>query len=278
MAKIKPFRVNLVEEAGWKNWDFANSDGVSQWASDNAWDDWKNMDESTCYGYVEDLVGAALRKSEQRKVTKEDIGRICEQLKEDPNQLEAVKQAIMDTHTWAWEVAYMPNDQDIKRAIDRTAKVWEWDFSMGNFWELVLVDEVSDDPREWSPRGIWTTHKLYNDFVGRISYERKPGYYDRFLVFDLGESPAVQRLLGLLKENPEQGSAEELEEELNNWKEDYLKTFFSELEKWMQSVDPSFRWDLDPHWKSILKDKAHMGDVRREILEFLATPRKEEVE
>ena len=278
MPKLKPIRINIVEEDGWKNWDYAQTDGISQWSGDNAWDDWKNMDENTCKGYIVDLLQASMTKREQKKITEEDLDRICEYMQEDANNMESTSRAIIDAHTWAWEEAYTPEDLDIEKSMEATSRNWDWDFSMPDFWQLVLQDEPPEGPREWSPRGRWTIHSLFKEFVNRVSYERKEGYYDRFMIFDWGNSEPVQLLLEALKRHPDEGSRADVEEWLRGMADSYMREFFKALEDRMQNNDPSYKFDLDPHWKSMLKDKSTMKAVRDEIVGFLAQPKKEEVE
>src|SRR4029077_1350587 len=276
--KLKPIRINIVEEDGWKNWDYSQTDGISQWSSDNAWDDWREMDDETCQGYIVDLMEASMTKREQKKVTEEDLERICKELRKHTYDLETTLHAITDAHTWAWEEAYTPDDRDIEKAMETTARHWDWDWSMAKYWSFVLQDEPPEGPREWSPRGRWTIQSLFKEFVKRISYERKPGYYDRFMIFDWGNSEPVQLLLEALKRNPEEGNKADVEFELGGMAENYLSTFFKVLEQRMRDNYPSDAWDVTPHWKSMLKDKVTMRGVREEILKFLALPHKQEVE
>lgn len=280
MPKLKPIRINIVEEDGWKPWDYAQTDGVSQWSSDNAWDDWKNMDEATCKGYIVDLLQASMTKREQKRITEEDLERICKDLEEDWDNLESTSRAIIDAHTWAWEVAYTPDDRDIEKSVEATLKHWDWDRSLPDFWQLVLQDEPPEGPREWSPRGRWTVQSLFKEFVKRVSYERKEGHYDRFLVFDWGNAEPVQLLLEALRRRPNEGSKADVEAWLREMADSYVATFFKILEDRMSSSnrDINCYFDLDPHWKAMLRDKSTMKAVRDEIVEFLAQPKKEEVE
>lgn len=278
MPKLKPIRINIVEEDGWKNWDYSQTDGVSQWSADNAWDDFTNMDESTCKGYIVDLLQASMTKREQKRITEEDLERICKELEEDWDSLESTAHAIIDAHTWAWEVAYTPDDRDIEKSIEATSRTWDWDFSTPEYLDLILQSEPPEGPREWTPRKIWTINKLFKEFVSRVSYERKEGYYDRFLVFDWGNSEPIQLLLEILKRRPNEGSRTDVEAWLQEMAESYTRAFFKNLQDRMQDNDPSYSFDLDPHWRSMLKDKSTMSGVRNELLEFLAQPKKEEAE
>lgn len=268
MAKIKPIKINLVEQEGWETWDYAKGD-ISSWAMDNAWDDWKNMDEQTCQGYVEDLAKASLPKDKWLKLSSEDIERICEEMMEERvEHFESLSQAIIDAHMWAWEEAYTPDDRDIGRAMERAARNWDWDFRLADYWKLVLKDDLPEGPREWTPRKVWTTKKLYQDLIERILYERKPNYYDRYIVFDWDKSDPVQELVKKLKESKE-GSVADVQAELEDWAGDYLQTFFKELDEQMQRVDINTKWNFHPHWKTLLGEKSMLLGVRKDLEDFL---------
>lgn len=269
MANLKPIKINLVEQDGWKNWDYATSGGISEWASDNAWDDWTNMDSSTCQGYVEDLIKASLPKKEQQKFSRDDLERICEEMQEERvEHFESISQAIIDAHQWAWEIAYSPDDKDVKIAMERAEKSWDWDFHMAPYWEFIQKGS-EEGPRDWSPRASWTLGQIYDQFMKEIHYERKDDHYDRFMIFDWGKTPAVKRLLEILKTKPNEGDAGAVASDLDDMVSRYLRVFFRELEKRMQDKDIHLHWDLDPHWDIMLKDKSAMIGVRKELEEYL---------
>jgi hypothetical protein len=176
MAKIKPIKINIVEENGWKNWDYATSGGISEWSMDNAWDDWTHMEESTCRGYLEDLIKASLPKKQQLRFSWDDLEGICEEMKRDRHRkFESVSQAIIDAHQWAWEEAYTPDDRDIKIAMEKAERNWDWDFKMATFWEYIQKEHIEEGPREWSPRPpkTWTIGQFYGQLMERIEYERR---------------------------------------------------------------------------------------------------------
>lgn len=277
MAKKNIVR-NIVEEEGWSNYDPGTKGGVREWASDNAWDDWANMDPKYCRRYVGDIVQAALTKRERKNIDDEALERICEELRETTwENLETVMHLIMDAHTDAWEIAYTPEDGDIHKAMGLIKGGWWDDIQLQDFWNLI-VDPLPEGPREWSPRPHWTFEKIFEDLDERISYKRQPGYYDRYIVFDWLNAPPVIAIKDALKRHPEEGSLKNVDQDLEAWADDYLKDFFRGVEKRMESVEPWQRFDLDPHWKTWLKDKQTLAGAREEILGFLATPAKEEVE
>lgn len=277
MAKKNIVR-NIVEHDAWKNYDAANSGGVREWASDNAWDDWTHMEPKYCRRYVGELIAAALTKRERKRITDEDLERICEELRENTwKNLETVMHAITDSHTWAWEAAYTPEDGDISKVMEVIKGEWWGEHQLQDFWELI-INPLPEGPREWSPRPHWTLEQIFKDLDERVTYKRQPGYYDRFIVFGWLNAPSVLAIKNELKKHPEKGSSKDVDQDLEAWADDYMNSFAKNLPNRMERVEPHQRFDLDPHWESMLKDKQMLAGVREEILEFLATPAKEEVE
>jgi hypothetical protein len=273
---LPPIRINIVEEDGWQPYDSGNLEGVQSWASDNAWDDWKAMSEETCQNLVGDLLDAAFSRKERRDVDPEEIPRICEELLENQGDtLEASFHAILDAYDWTWEEAYIPTDLDIEKAIERAMGDWFGDTRLADYWNLVLAkEERPKGPKEWSPRIVWTEAGLFHHLDKHIRYQRKREEYDRFIVFDWGDMDQIVALLEALKRTPAEGSREDVENELREWADLFMRHFFSALEDRMQAVDTAYRTDFDKHWKTMLSDKQTMGGVRRELLEFLKRPEK----
>src|SRR5262245_55824581 len=266
---IAPIRINIVETDGWnKGWNESN---ISSWAADNAWDNWEHMSDEIRRDLIDDLIRASMPKKEQKAITDEDIEKISEQLVKDWHSLEQTHNAIRDAHYWAWEVAYTPEDGDIESAMERDQDFWGEDIRPNDYWKLVLTEEgeVPKGPREWSPRRVWTETEFWKDLYERVRYERKPNYYDRFLVFDWGRSEPVMELLEALKANPKEGSRSEVESELEDGAQTFTGEVISNLEDIMQRADISYRVEFSPMWKRMLSDKSTMAGVREELLEFL---------
>jgi hypothetical protein len=271
MAK-KPIVRNLTEEEEWKPWDPGNDKGAWGWASDNAWDDWKNLDDDECHRLVSDLVEDALTKKEQKRVTQTHIEAICAELHENTwDTLEATFHSILDAMQWAWEIAYTPNDDDIETALEKAKGELGDDIRLADYWDLVR-SEIPVGPKEWSPRAAWTDNRIFKELEENITYRRKPKAYDRYLVFDwLGTGP-VADMKAALKEHPEQGSPKDVEFEIEEWADQFMRYFFTELEKRMQGVETGNRVDFDSMWANVLEDGDRMKSVRKEILEFLKKP------
>jgi hypothetical protein len=269
---------NIVEHEGWKNYDASTSDGVSSWASDNAWDDWTNMDSKYCRGYVRDLIEASMTKREQKRISDEDLERICEDMRENTwENFETVLHAIVDAHHWAWEIAYTPEDQDIEKVMKVIKGEWWEEHQLQDLWNLI-VDPLPEGPREWSPRPHWSVEQIFKDLDERIVYQHRPGYYDRLIVFEWLNAPSVLAIKKELRKHPLEGNLKDVDLDLEAWADDYMNSFFKNLPNRMEGVETHMRFDLGPHWRSMLKDKQVLAGAREEILKFLATPAKEEVE
>lgn len=125
----KPIVRDITEEEKWQPYDPGNTKGVWEWAMNNAWDDWLNMDSRTC----DDLVGAALPKAERKKITPEHLDALCRELMdENPEYLVSIHRAITDASQWAWEVAYTPEDGDIEDALEEARDRLEEEISLAS--------------------------------------------------------------------------------------------------------------------------------------------------
>jgi hypothetical protein len=80
-ARFPPQRINLVEEEDWKkHWDPAGQ--ISEYASNNAWEDFSHMSADDLWEYVNDLATWRTKgKKAPRKFTREQIQWIAEQMR-----------------------------------------------------------------------------------------------------------------------------------------------------------------------------------------------------
>lgn len=267
-----PLRINITEESLWKNYDFASSGGISEWASDNAHDDLRNIRGHDCAEYMDDLIQAFIPKSKRKKISSEDLDRLCEAFMDDMGDFESIEYALRDAFTWAWEIAYMPDDGDIETAIKRAKERWDEEIQLADYWDLILSDEAKPGPKEWSPRPRITERQLFDQLEERINYQRKPGHYDRFIEFDFMDAPAVREMKRALKSHPEDGSVDGLLSELEDLARNFLGYLDGALDQVMENSDPHSRWDFRPHWKGVLADKSRKKGIEEEILGFLAKP------
>lgn len=268
MAK-KTFIRNLTAEEEWKPWDPGNQDGAWHWASDNAWDEWRELGAERCQELLADIVNAALRKRERDQLPEDALERMCAYLQEGGDKLEAVQQTFMDAFTWAWEIAYWPEDGDIEKSVER-ARLDLYDGLRPNDYWGWLFDKTTLGPKEWNPRGLFTAPMLFDHLAKRVEYKRKPKHYDRYLVFDWVDSPLIDKAKKAIfaQKHGRYPDDDDINQELEEWADHFVRLMFADLEKRMQRVDVGSRYDFGPQWKSVLTDKQRMAGVRAEILKF----------
>jgi hypothetical protein len=274
-----PLRINITEEDLWKPYDSSYSgkgSNVADWASDNAYDDLQHMDAGTWADYVLDLVEAFLPKAKQKKIGPDEIDKISTLLRGDWGKFENIEYAVRDAHTLAWEIAYTPEDKDIEYAIKRALERWDEEITLADYWDLILSDEASKGPKEWSPLKKITERELFNQLEAAIWYEHEKGKWDRFVVFDFMSAPAVKAMKRALMAHPEEGRLFQLDDELEYLAKNFIGYLSGALGQVMQDNDPSMNWDVGPHWKSILSDKSRRQGIQEDIAKALATPSPEE--
>lgn len=270
--KFPPVKVNLVEEDGWSRWDPGGE--LPNWASDNAYSEYSVVGENDCKDLINDLMAASFPKAQWRKIGDEELERICSQLKEDWQEgLELTHNAIIDAMTWAWEEAYTPSDDDVKDVISKMAdgfEVDEFDLS-GAHWQRVIGRQPRPGVKEWIPGAKkWSYASAFKSLLQKVGYERKPGWYDRHLVFDFGDAEIVGDVLeAARKEGAEEEAEEALANEFEKLQNEYLWEFFRKLDREMDDADPGNRVDFRKFWKVMLSDKQAMKAVGKEIKEFL---------
>lgn len=275
MADSKwPLRINITEQDFWAPYDYASDpghgkSGISEWSSDSAWNDFRYLETSSRKEYLQDLIDAFLTKREAQKIADEDLDYLVEHLSE----LENSQMAMIDAFTWAWEEAYTPTDRDMEFALEFAGDKVE----VPNAW-VHLLSEKKVGPKDWSPLPSFSENDLFQELESGISYEREKNHWDRFLVFDWKNGPAIKRIRRKLSEVPEEFSAKDFEADLENVAKDFVHAFGKKLDKEFQDVDISARVRVDPHWKSILKDTERKRGVQKEILAAVAAHRAEEAE
>lgn len=267
-----PIRINVVDLEAWK--PYGEDGRLSEWANDNAYDDWKHYHRDHLDDYIGDILKAA---KVRQKVTSEEMDRITDLLKEDPNELETVFHAITGASTWAWEEAYTPADQDIERSI-RLAMEHLYEYAdLDGEWVNFLGTPIKNrGPEDWDPREKkYSEAQLLEELEKGVRYEREPNYYDRFIVIDWSGGPIVkyleQKLEGL--EDPSQlGDTSELGHfhwNLKDIADSFRKAFEKQLAKAMEDRDVSNRVNFQKYWKQMLSDKGQMKHAAAEIEEFL---------
>lgn len=75
---------------------------------------------------------------------------------------------------------------------------------------------------------------------------------------------------------PNEGHPEDVDAEVEDWADRFMRLFLTRLEKTMQDVDTSARVDFGDQWKFMLKDKTVLKEVAEALREFLKKPLPEE--
>lgn len=267
---------NLTQHEGWSRYDPATiKDSAAQWGSDAAYDEWEHLGAQVCEERLGGLIAAALTKRERAGLPDDAQERLCAELQESgSDKLESVFHAFLDAMTWAWEQAYTPTDQDFEKAVEKAKEEWTDDLNEGDHWEFIQ-NAAPQDPHHWSPHeGKWDPKDIWRELTGLIEYRHKAREYDRYLVFGFPNARSVRELKEALRKAPRKAGDEPValpeyvDEDLARWSDHFEHLTFRKLEEIMEDVDPANRYDLDPLWKSVLKDKSLMMGVRRDILQF----------
>jgi hypothetical protein len=268
-ARLKTIWINLVEQKGWKPYDSAGD--IMIWASDNANEELSRMERNDCKDLVEDLIGG--RKLVQTgpkewsprgiTVSDEDLDAICDGIDNVIPELESTQQAILDTLSWSWEVAFMPSDSDIEHAVELAKEEMPDHFDPDDdIWEPLLE----------APKNAWGARLIVDHLVGPVVYERQEGHYDRYMKFDINGTAPVLELLKAVRRDPErtvEGTIRYLERELASLSASFVSVFFTKLQNVMKDVDVSNRVNFRKQWKAMLSDVDHMNAVRSEIAAFV---------
>lgn len=259
-------RVNIVEESEWKkHWDPA--DKISNYASDNAFDEFSYMKAGDLEQYVDDLATYRTKgKKAPRKFTSEQIEWIAERVKAQDTRVEAVNYAIMDALTWMYEAAYMPQKGDILDAMEKAVEILIDDYPLRvDIWAPVLELESQRriGPKEWRPRKKLETHEVLSDLMKHVSLEQEEDHYDRYLVFDFRSSQVVKDLLSR-SDWQEPTIVNALNREFRDLSDTYLWRFFDALKEIMEDLDIPNRTDWRAAWKSMLSSGVAPG-VQKEM-------------
>jgi len=280
-----PLRVNITEEDVWAPYDTSRMKGgdVLSWASDNAYEDLRHLRGRDCSDILNDLVQAFIPKAKARKISPDDLDRLCEYFQEDRDQFEYSRQAFTDAATWAWEAAYTPEDKDLEKALEKAVDETLDEYEIPSYWGQVLSADVRG-PKDWSPLKSYTRKGLLEQLGERISYQRKENEWDRFIVFDVMSAPAVidirSKLRYILNDAGEHLdiSDEQFQTDMKDHVVDpVISRMDKNLSKVMEHVDTHWRVDFQKYWKEVLSDKSRAKEVADEILGFLKNHPAEEV-
>lgn len=280
MLRLPEIRVNLVEEKGWKPYDPGGD--ISEWASDNAYEELRSMSASDLADLLDNIVTKApqarKRWGPREELEHESLEAVAEAVKAAEPELDTVRQIILDTLTWAWEEAYMPDDGDIEGAMDDAAESLLDDFSIvsavsagsADLWDAFMEEESGPkipETKRWGPR--LDDEAVLRDLLSRVRYERKPKHYDRYLVFTWKGSSvieALERFAIARKLGGRKGAKDALEDLLGSFANEYLAAFWKALSRRMEHVDVGNRADFWKHWRGMLADPdVSLATASREI-------------
>jgi hypothetical protein len=255
-------RINLVEAPGWSIW--ASGGRTIENASDAAHEDFSNLDLTRLTELVSEMVdddllaqweGPKEWSPRKKHLTYEDFEWIAQEVKDGAEKLETTRFAILDTMTWAYEIAMTPDDGDIQAAMGRTFQDERAKYAID--WDL------------WSPIvfGVQDEGTIVARLLGAVKYEREEGHYDRYLVFDFNGLEVVKELY---QESPltRKELKESLKYEFAAIREYYLNHFWHNLQQEFRDVNVSDRVDWRKQWKAMLASP-EIKNVRKEMLEAI---------
>lgn len=294
-TKQKPLEVLLTGHPGWAPWDFSGE--LGERLSELAWEAYRSIfSEGICDTLVMDLAGPLRerRHSKQdwsgRSISWDDAERICAGLKNDADGLELTKDAILGVITGAYETALTPSDRDITDAMTDAIEKMADNFEIDQDFWAPLLDRGAEP--EDIVRGLFE-HTVDGVFVDRhVSYRRKPGYYDRHLVFDFWKSDVVKEFLKVLPDDYDMKTTlDELEKDFRVIVAGFLSRFFSILEKEMSGDDVENRVEWRRAWKDMIAGVVPPGSggyavdheptidkIRKELLVYLAQSSQEAID
>lgn len=270
--RFKIVKVNLVDQPGWKPWDPGGR--IGELAYKEAWQYMGRLG-SDSISLLQDLAGNLYKPlvrggphewSPRDQLTSEDLDLISMGLQK--GHLGLVRQAITDAADWMYQEALTPQDGDCRYAVDKAEMVLEENFNLDEELWASILEPVSG-------RCTAIIRSLVHPSV---QYERKEGHYDRFLEFDLNQSPAPRLLLEKTPLKDRRAVFEAILEEWKRLSQMYIEEWFAALtnimQNIMQNVDPSNRTHWVKHWKATLLS-VDMPSIRREMLDYVREARKQ---
>ena len=279
---LKTHRVNITEYPEWKKvWESAEGD----WVGNAAWADWQGitMDSNLLDGYVYDLIKAAYSKGNRTRSRLENLRNTDALLDavKCSDGFESTRQVIMDTLEFMYQDAAMPRDGDISVSVE-DAGVTFVTRHLSYYWRLIAAKNLPPTGvKEWRPdqeKFEMTFGGVQKQLLAEIRYEHKENEYDRFLVFDFGNSWVIHRLIAKIRGHPDEEVGEtmaaDLENDLEEARQDFIRDFFKSFVRTTGNIDVSNRTDFHLEWLKTLARTDWRAGVRKEFEAFL----KEETE
>lgn len=276
-AVLKTHRVNITEYPEWKK---VLESAEGDWVGNAAWADWQGitMDLNLLDVYVYDLIKAAFSKGDKTRRRFEnfkDTGALLDAVK-CSDGFESTRMVIRDTLEFMYQDAAIPSDRDVSVSVEDAGVT----FMVGHlpyYWRLIAAKNLPPTGvKEWRPdqgKVEMTFGEVRKQLLTEILYEHKENEYDRFLVFDFGNSWVIHRLIAKIRGHPDEEDGEtmarDLENDLDEARQDFVRDFFKSFVRTMGSIDVSNRTDFRLEWLKMLARTDWREGVRREFEAFL---------
>ena len=262
MKKLPSVKINIVEEEGWKPWDFAGEFGNI--VANASWESIHALKVDDVTEYLEELIkptrGPMVRKR-WSVVTQEDLGRAAQAMKD--GELESTRMMFQDAASWMYEEAGTPTDRDIDHAID-VAKDDHYGGHLSGEW-----DEFAE---AYGTEADLIAKKLVNT----VSYERQPNYYDRYIALswqDVPEAKAFVKWVVKAGYMTEGMAIDHLKDELKGIAGDFVYNTLEALRRGLEDMNWEDRAKWKKHWEASKKE--HGKAVISEILEWFEKEKAE---
>lgn len=266
MGDIYPAqKINLVERPEWSDYDTAGK--LGDLISENAWELVSQLECDDIVSYAGDVLSVG--KKSRKWLTEEEGDVICRAFKDGASEIEGFSYLVRDAAQYAFEVAYLPNDQEIQSSIDlAVVSISETE----NIWEYEVLSEIAEFLQ-------MSSKQFLRSILAGVYFVHTPGMYDRYLMYDPGGSGMVIALIekairpspkGVLDWVPaldvkKEDIAQELSSLFSELKEPVIREIFKRLKKEMEGVDIQNRFDFQKEWKKILAEKQRVKSVQKEL-------------
>ncbi len=277
MPLIPAMKHSIVEDARFKPWESGGS--IDDHAFYAAVDYLRTLEESDIAELAQDVLGNSALLGEEANE------RLYKAFKERDDSLEAFSRVVTDAASDAWEIAMSPNKSDYEYALEQALE------AVVNEADDFL--EVDSYPMEdvIAYLGMKSSEVVREVTAGNVHVSQKPGWYDAYIVSDIGNAPIVKSLLtkpipsisrlkGVKEWMPTSVVKKVdleyvLDKSLTNINYNVKEKFFQFLEKIVEDKSPDNEFDFNRPWLAFLRDKEVVKDVRKELIRFLKTSKGE---
>lgn len=204
-------------------------------------------------------------------VSPQRLHRLCEAIPEI--EAEASPSAIwylfFDAHLAAWEKALVPTDEEIRSAMQYSARSMPT-LARRPFWDYVLSDEGDEVPgvKGWRPGRTWTNRQLTEEALRKISFVHEPGQ-PAYLIFKFAEMEPTKALLNhvlTISESDASWVLGELQEEFKDWAEFYITGVTQFL---LSNLNAASRISIEPQLDKLLEKPETLESIQRELQQAL---------